>query len=657
MAISAKIYRTGSASTANTFVVTAGTGDSGKLQIQYNSTDVYNNLSGSTSDVLSGASNTTITIPLDSGNEIPKGVYYFNFVADVGSSDTATTNFQIDEIAPILTPDADVYAPSYRIDDDTVYTVENGTVSAATRTLTLKYPQTSAQPNLSATTSDTTTDLYISTANVWTGALQTTQTYDVTYTIAATTGYVAFTYQESGTGYNTTTIDADNELSDLYTCINNLREQVNTAASKKRSNYADLLSKYTHVCSLAVQFREGVIANSTTDLDEIIAKIKAITNCTGSASTTSSQQSKKLYGIGGNSESIQDIVSDMFTSGTQYGIGVTYNDSTDTISLEGRALFLNVYNDTGSTLSKGKAVYITGYDSASGLPEVSLASNASAASAEAVGLIYADVASATSGRTLVSGWFEEVNTASFTIGDRLYLSTAGTLTATDPAPNSYSQFIATVGEAATAGQLLVQPSAPKSLNVELATATVITTIQSDVTTAEGAITTAEGNITTLQGEVASAQTDISTLQGNMQKVELTISAASAISTLDTASIEVVAKVTGKVVQVHSALLLMTTAPSTSGQVVNFVLQAGVSSGAYAVADALWQTNNVPASVAATAGANSWFSLAPIAPDPVASYGAVSDGIYISNADAVGTYTDWDAAVVKLIVFYSQYTPS
>ena len=113
MAISVKLLRTGTNTTQNTFVVTAGSGDSGKLQIQYNDSDIYNNLSGSTSDILSGASNTTITIPLDSNENIQKGKYYFNFVADVGSSDTHTINFQIDARDPVLASEADVYAPDH----------------------------------------------------------------------------------------------------------------------------------------------------------------------------------------------------------------------------------------------------------------------------------------------------------------------------------------------------------------------------------------------------------------------------------------------------------------------------------------------------------------------------------------------------------------
>ena len=597
MAISVKLLRTGTNTTQNTFVVTAGSGDSGKLQIQYNDSDIYNNLSGSTSDILSGASNTTITIPLDSNENIQKGKYYFNFVADVGSSDTHTINFQIDARDPVLASEADVYAPSFRVDDDTPYTVDNGTVSAATRSLTLQYPAGSSQPNLSASAADTTTALYISTSNLWTGAMQTTLSYDVTYTIAATTGYDTFTYQESGTGYDSETINPDNALCDVYDCIENLRQQVVDAATKQRSNYAQLLSNYTYTCSLGLQFREAVTCSKTAALDDIIAQIKALTNCQGTSAQDPSAPSRRVYGIGGSSESIQDIVGNMFTDATNYGVDATYNDSLGTISLEGRALFLHVYNDTGSTLSKGKAVYVTGYDSTTGLPEVSLADNTAAASAEAIGLVYTDIASATSGKALVSGWFEEVNTLSYSVGDRLYLSTSGNLTATEPGAGAESQFMATVLEAATAGQLLVSPQPSINYNDSISAASVITD-----------------------------------LQNNMKKVTLTVSAG--IDSLDTTSLEILSGTAGRIIHIHSAVVTITTAPSTGSQIVDFTIMAGTSSGAsYAAGDAIWHTNNLSSSIANTAGADAMYVMTPKAPDPVVAHLSAGDGIYLSNADA------------------------
>ena len=278
MALSVKILRTGTGASLNKFVVTAGSGDTGKLQIQYNDSDIYNNLSGSISDIESGASNTTITIPLDANNQINKGKYYFNFVASVGSSDTETINFQIDEVSPVIASEADVYAPSFRTDDNSGYIVGNGTVTAASRTLTVQYPKGSEQANLTSSATDVTSSLYITTSNLWTGAMQTTLAYDVTYTIAATTGFDAYTYQESGAGYDTENIDPDNALCDVYDCIESLRQQVVSAATNRRTNYASLLSDYTYTCSLALQFREAVTCSKTAALDDIIAQIKAITD-------------------------------------------------------------------------------------------------------------------------------------------------------------------------------------------------------------------------------------------------------------------------------------------------------------------------------------------------------------------------------------------
>lgn len=619
MALSVKILRTGTGASLNKFVVTAGSGDTGKLQIQYNDSDIYNNLSGSISDIESGASNTTITIPLDANNQINKGKYYFNFVASVGSSDTETINFQIDEISPVIASEADVYAPSFRTDDNSGYIVDNGTVTAASRTLTVQYPKGSEQANLTSSATDVTSSLYITTSNLWTGAMQTTLAYDVTYTIAATTGFDAYTYQESGAGYDTENIDPDNALCDVYDCIESLRQQVVSAATNRRSNYASLLSDYTYTCSLALQFREAVTCSKTAALDDIIAQIKAITNCQGSSSTNPSTESRKVYGIGGSSESIQDIVGEMFTDAINYGVKATYNDNLATVSLEGRALFLNVYNNTGSAIVKGKAVYVSGYDATTGLPEVTIADNTSSATSNAIGLVHADIASAATGRTLVSGWFEEVNTLSHSIGDRLYLSTTGNLTATDPGANAESQFIATVLEAATAGQLLVTPQKSVNLNTAISGATVITE-----------------------------------LQNNMKKLVVTVSGGY-IPTLTGASVEIIPPIALSYIQIHSASVIITAVPATSGsQVVNFGLMTGTASGgAYEADREFMETRGMTSTQAVAAGADALYQMFRKEIDPP-NHLSVSDGIYLTNSDTVGTYTEWGAPTeIKVVIFYSQ----
>lgn len=622
MAISVKLLRTGTNTTQNTFVVTADSGDSGKLQIQYNDSDIYNNLSGSTSDILSGASNTTITIPLDSNDNIQKGKYYFNFVADVGVSDTHTINFQIDARDPLLASEADVYAPSFRVDDNTPYTVNNGTVSAASRSLTLQYPAGSNQANILTSAANTTTALYITTSNVWTGAMQTTLSYDVTYTIAATTGYDTFTYQESGIGYDSETIDPDNALCDVYDCIENLRQQVVDAATLQRSNYAQLLSNYTYTCSLALQFREAVTCSKTAALDDIIAKIKALTNCQGTSAQDPSAPSRRVYGIGGSSESIQDIVGEMFTSVTNYGVSGTYDDNLGKISLEGNALFLNVYNDTGSILNKGKAVYVTGYDSTTGLPEVSLADNTSAVSAKTIGLVYADIAIAASGKALVYGLFEDVNTLSYFAGNRLYLSTSGNLTNTNPAPNSESQFVGTVLEAATAGQLLVSPQESYNFN-----------------------------------SLVSGTTIVGEIQSNFQRLVVSLSAGQ-IQSLNTTSIQLAEFGSERIFHIHSAQVYITTPPTSGTQIVDFSILSDTASGnAYNVANSIWRTGGISSSTAVGYDTKGNYAMSPNTPNTVSAATRLNNGLYLSNADSVGTYSDWSPAEAKVIIYYTSYPPT
>lgn len=619
MALSVKILRTGTGASLNKFVVTAGSGDTGKLQIQYNDSDIYNNLSGSISDIESGASNTTITIPLDANNQINKGKYYFNFVASVGSSDTETINFQIDEVSPVIASEADVYAPSFRTDDNSGYIVGNGTVTAASRTLTVQYPKGSEQANLTSSATDVTSSLYITTSNLWTGAMQTTLAYDVTYTIAATTGFDAYTYQESGAGYDTENIDPDNALCDVYDCIESLRQQVVSAATNRRTNYASLLSNYTYTCSLALQFREAVTCNKTAALDDIIAQIKAITNCQGSSITNPSTESRKVYGIGGSSESIQDIVGEMFTDAINYGVKATYNDNLATVSLEGNGLFLNVYNNTGSAIVKGKAVYVSGFDSTTGLPEITLADSTSAETSEAIGLVYTDIASAESGKVIVSGWFEEVNTLSYSVGDELFLSTTGGLSAIEPDANNESQFIGTVLKAATAGEMLV--NVQKSVNYDSA--------------------------------IASANT-ILDLQNNMSKLVVTV-AGGYLPSLSASSVEIIPPNPTEYIQIHSASLVMEVVPATSGtQVINFGLMTGTATGGSYEADReLMETRGMTSTQAVTSGANALYQMFRKEIDPP-NHLTVGDGVYLTNSD-IGSQSEWGGVTqLKIVVFYTQY---
>lgn len=95
------------------------------------------------------------------------------------------------------------------------------------------------------------------------------------------------------------------------------------------------------------------------------------------------------------------------------------------------------YNQTGSTLTKGTVVYISGAHG--NLPTISKAqANAESTSAGTYGLVVADIANASSGSVIIAGLAENLNTSGYVDGNILYLSptVAGGWTTTKPvAPN------------------------------------------------------------------------------------------------------------------------------------------------------------------------------------------------------------------------------
>ena len=117
-----------------------------------------------------------------------------------------------------------------------------------------------------------------------------------------------------------------------------------------------------------------------------------------------------------------------------------------------------VRNTTGSTLTKGTAVYISG---ATGqIPTVSKAlATSDATSAQTLGLMTADLANNSNGYVTVIGLIANINTSAYSDGDQLYLSgvTAGTLTATKTYAPTHLVYVAVVEHAhPTQGKLFVK---------------------------------------------------------------------------------------------------------------------------------------------------------------------------------------------------------
>lgn len=113
--------------------------------------------------------------------------------------------------------------------------------------------------------------------------------------------------------------------------------------------------------------------------------------------------------------------------------GVTGND----LHL-GQEVQIRVYNQTGSTISAGMAVYINGQHSQ--FPTVALAQANNLITSNAVGLTNTSIANNSYGYVVTLGKYTGVDTSSFTSGDVLYVSptTAGLLTNVIPSSPNYA---------------------------------------------------------------------------------------------------------------------------------------------------------------------------------------------------------------------------
>ncbi|MFA7662857.1 MAG: hypothetical protein WCX88_02980, partial [Patescibacteria group bacterium] len=137
-----------------------------------------------------------------------------------------------------------------------------------------------------------------------------------------------------------------------------------------------------------------------------------------------------------------------------------YNDLTGTTVNIGQEERVRVYNNTGSTIYDGQAVYITGSFGGT-TPTIGLAKADNPITARTIGITTLDILSGGYGDVNAFGVVHGLNTSMYSDGDRLYLSaeTAGSLTATKPsAPNLSSPIGFVVKSDAVEGAILAIPS-------------------------------------------------------------------------------------------------------------------------------------------------------------------------------------------------------
>jgi len=116
-----------------------------------------------------------------------------------------------------------------------------------------------------------------------------------------------------------------------------------------------------------------------------------------------------------------------------------------------------VRNSTGSTLTKGQVVYLSG--ATGNRPNAVLAqADSEATSSKTIGIVVANIANNADGNVAVSGTLHDLDTSAFTAGDAVWLSatTAGAFTVTPPSEPNHTVFIGYIARAhPTLGRIVI----------------------------------------------------------------------------------------------------------------------------------------------------------------------------------------------------------
>jgi len=145
----------------------------------------------------------------------------------------------------------------------------------------------------------------------------------------------------------------------------------------------------------------------------------------------------------------------------------TYDTDADGRVDVAETVTLQVFNNTGGTITEGSVVYISGWNVPNTLPEVSDAQSNSASTMPAIGIVNADITTGNEGYITTSGLIEGKNTSAYTTGDNLYVdpTTAGALTTTKPTGANLIQKIGTVGRSNVSNGTILVSGANRSNDV------------------------------------------------------------------------------------------------------------------------------------------------------------------------------------------------
>lgn len=135
-----------------------------------------------------------------------------------------------------------------------------------------------------------------------------------------------------------------------------------------------------------------------------------------------------------------------------------YNEnSTMTLNL-GREHVIRVWNNSGSTITDGKAVRISGSSSSNNFPSIVLSQADSFANSQVIGVTTTSIPHTGYGYVTVKGEVHGIDTSLYTEGQQLWLSatTPGGFTSTCPAAPNVPMTIGVVSDVGASGALLVE---------------------------------------------------------------------------------------------------------------------------------------------------------------------------------------------------------
>jgi hypothetical protein len=135
----------------------------------------------------------------------------------------------------------------------------------------------------------------------------------------------------------------------------------------------------------------------------------------------------------------------------------TYDTDNDGIVDKAETVQIIVRNSTGSILTKGQVVYLSG--ATGNRPNAVLAqADSEATSSKTIGIVVSNIANNADGNVAVSGTLHDLATNSFADGDAVWLSatTAGAITATPPSEPNHTVFIGYIARAhPTQGRIVI----------------------------------------------------------------------------------------------------------------------------------------------------------------------------------------------------------